>query len=247
MPFKRSESDRDLTFHMILAVAVAGPVSWAIARYTGTWSTGLSTTLWITIAASMVIFALSTVITRESWRLTPLICAYMVILGVLATVWSQVPETPLHGTLTGWVYFHIAVSVTTYALVTIAAISALAAFVQEHALKTKRPTALTRILPSVTGCDFLLARFLGIGEVVLFMGLASGMAVEYAETGILLHLDHKTLLTIITFLLIGGLLFVQYRSGLRGRKAARIVLVAYLLLTLGYPGVKFVSDVVLST
>ena len=31
-----------------------------------------------------------------------------------------------------------------------------------------------------------------------------------------------------------------------GRRAARYVLVAYLLLTLGYPGVKFVTDVLLA-
>ena len=34
--------------------------------------------------------------------------------------------------------------------------------------------------------------------------------------------------------------------GLRGRVAARGVLIGYLLLTLGYPGVKFVTDVVMA-
>ena len=33
---------------------------------------------------------------------------------------------------------------------------------------------------------------------------------------------------------------------IRGRRAARIVLLAYLLLTLAYPGVKFVTDVILA-
>jgi len=33
---------------------------------------------------------------------------------------------------------------------------------------------------------------------------------------------------------------------MRGRKAARIVLLAYLLLTLGYLGVKVVTDVLLA-
>lgn len=245
LPFKRPDTGRDAMYNIILLVAVIGPVSWAFARYTGTWSTGLSTTLWITIAASMVIFAISTLMTRESWRLTPLVSMYMVILGVLATIWSQAPETPMHGPLTTWVGIHIAVSVITYAFVTIGAISALAAFVQERALKTKKPTSLTRLLPSVTDCERLLVRFLAIGQVVLLMGLISGMAVDYTSTGMLLHVDHKTLLSILTFLLIGGLLIAHYRSGLRGRKATRIVLVAYLLLTLGYPGVKFVTDVVL--
>ena len=38
----------------------------------------------------------------------------------------------------------------------------------------------------------------------------------------------------------------HFKTGLRGRQAARMVLLAYLLLTLGYPGVKFITDVVLS-
>jgi ABC-type uncharacterized transport system permease subunit len=59
-------------------------------------------------------------------------------------------------------------------------------------------------------------------------------------------LSHKTLLAVLAFLVIGLLLLLHYRSGLRGRRAARVVLVAYLLLTLAYPGVKFVTDVLLS-
>jgi ABC-type uncharacterized transport system permease subunit len=36
------------------------------------------------------------------------------------------------------------------------------------------------------------------------------------------------------------------RVGLRGRRAARVALFAWLLLTLAYPGVKFVTSVLLS-
>jgi ABC-type uncharacterized transport system permease subunit len=53
-------------------------------------------------------------------------------------------------------------------------------------------------------------------------------------------------LTIAAFVVIGGLLVCHYGSGVRGKMAARIVLLAYLLLTLGYPGVKFVTDVLMA-
>ena len=39
---------------------------------------------------------------------------------------------------------------------------------------------------------------------------------------------------------------VRKRRGVRGRRAARVVLLAYLLMTLGYPGVKFVTDVLMA-
>jgi ABC-type uncharacterized transport system permease subunit len=61
-----------------------------------------------------------------------------------------------------------------------------------------------------------------------------------------MRFSHKTLLTMLAFLLIAGLLVLHNRTGVRGRRAARLVLLAYLLLTLGYPGVKFVTDVLMA-
>jgi ABC-type uncharacterized transport system permease subunit len=60
-----------------------------------------------------------------------------------------------------------------------------------------------------------------------------------------MKIDHKTVLSFAAFLAIAGLLWVHHRGGISGRRAARYVLFAYLLLTLAYPGVKFVSDVIL--
>ena len=72
------------------------------------------------------------------------------------------------------------------------------------------------------------------------------MALSLTETGELLRFDHKTVLTFLAFILIGLLLVLQSRSGLRGKRLGRLVLLCYLLLTLAYPGVKFVSDVLLT-
>ena len=50
-------------------------------------------------------------------------------------------------------------------------------------------------------------------------------------TGALLVFDHKTLLALATFVVIGSLLLVHLRTAVGGRAAARLVLVAYLLLS----------------
>ncbi|HEX9568218.1 MAG TPA: cytochrome c biogenesis protein CcsA [Rhodospirillales bacterium] len=244
LPLRRDHS-RDFTFWALLAVAVAGPLSSVLAALGGIWRTDLSMALWVTVAASMALFAAAAAVSREAWRLTPLVCGYMVCLAVLATVWGHAPVKPLGSAPGGWILVHIVVSVATYALVTIAAVAALAAFMQERALKLKQPTTLTRLLPSVADCEELLVRLLVLGEIVLAIGLATGMALQLKETGSLLKFDHKTVLTVAAFVVIGGLLLAHFKSGLRGRKAARIVLLAYLLLTLGYPGVKFVTDVLM--
>ena len=244
----RRDHRPDIVFWLVLMVAVAGPLILVLVTMAGSWRTDLSTALWVTIAATMAIFAVIAVLAHETWRLAPLISAYMAALGIVATIWSQVPHQPMSSATTGggWIGIHIGVSVGTYALVTLAAVAALAAFLQERALKNKRPTALSRLLPSVADCEGLEVRLLILGEIVLAIGLATGMVLQYGETGTLLIIDHKTILTITAFVVIGGLLAAHFKSGLRGRQAARIVLLAYLLLTLGYPGVKFVTDVIMA-
>ncbi len=242
----RGEEGRDVTFWLTLGVAVAGPLVWVFIKMSGSWQTGLSTTLWVTISASMIIFAAITVLNDKAWRLTPLMIPYMAILAVFAIFWQQAPETrPLTETPDGWIQAHILISVATYALVTIAAIAALAAFLQERALKAKRPTTLTRQLPSVAESESLLVRLLIIGEIVLGMGMATGMATQFQETGSIIEWDHKAILSLTTFAVIGALLITHFSTGTRGRRITRLVLLAYLLLTLGYPGVKFVTDVMI--
>jgi ABC-type uncharacterized transport system permease subunit len=242
----RGEEGRDGTFWLTLGVAVAGPLALVIVNMSESWHTGLSTTLWVTIAVSMIIFSAITILNDKTWRLTPLMIPYMAVLAVFAIIWQQAPQShPLVEAPGGWVQAHILISVATYALVTIAAVAALAAFLQERALKNKRPTQLTRLLPSVAESEGLLVRLLIIGEIVLGLGLATGMASQYQETGSIIQLDHKAILSLTTFAVIGGLLTAHFISGVRGRRVTRFVLLAYLLLTLGYPGVKFVTDVLL--
>ena len=81
-----------------------------------------------------------------------------------------------------------------------------------------------------------LVKSCGVGLVVSEMIASKAM----------IHAAKKTVLTVTTFAVIGGLLWAHFKTGLRGRKAARIVLLAYLLLTLGYPGVKFVTDIIMA-
>ena len=71
------------------------------------------------------------------------------------------------------------------------------------------------------------------------------MGTQFMETGAVLVFDHKTVLSIGAFAIIGALLLAHHKTGMRGRKAARLALLAYLLLSLGYVGVKLVTDVLM--
>ena len=242
----RRTPQRDAVFWSALLVAVFGSLVFVCVRQSAGWHTGLSTALWLTVAACLLLHTIISAFSADNWRLTSLLLPYLFLLGVLAIIWEQAPEQPLAGDAPlAWVGAHIVVSVTTYGLITLAAVAALAAALQEKSLKAKKRTKLSSILPSVAGSENILVRLLISSEIVLFIGLLTGMATLYSSTGKLLIFDHKTMFSIIVLVVVGALLFAHFKSGVRGRSATRLVLLAYLMLTLGYPGVKFVTDILL--
>lgn len=244
---QRRENARLDTAHWgALALAVMGPGFWALAHVAEHWQAGLGAALWVSIAVTMGLFAMLAWSMDHVWRLTQLIAPYMLALAVLAVFSPDEAAMPAAQGADGWVVLHILISVATYGLVTIAAVAALAAFLQDRALKAKRPTRLTHTLPSVTDCERITVRLLGWGEGILGLGLVTGMTALYRDTGQFLAFDHKTVLSLLAFVVIGVLLVVQHQTGLRGRKAARLVLLGYLLLTLGYLGVKVVTGLILA-
>jgi len=151
LPLRRGRERPDLLFWAAVAVAVAGPAAYSLVQLGGAWQTGLSAALWVSIAASMALFALLALVTREAWRLRPLLLPSLSPPGGRAAVWRHVPgREGLAAAPDAWLSAHIALSVATYGLCTLAAMAAAAAVLQERALKRKRPTALTRALPSVS-------------------------------------------------------------------------------------------------
>lgn len=246
LPFLRQAARADAVFWLLLGAALAGASALSAVSLAAEWQTGLPTALWLAVAVSLAIFGLVVMRAREAARLTPLLLPYLLVLGTLATAFGPlVGHEPLPGVADGWLVTHIATSVATYGLCTIAAVASAAVFLQERALKRRRPNAFTRMLPSVADAERLELRLLAASEVVLAAGIATGISELYVTSGEFFTVSHKTLLSVLAFAVIGVLLLLHYRSGLRGRRAARIVLVAYLLLTLAYPGVKFVTDVLL--
>lgn len=233
-------------FWLLSAVAAVGPLVLIVVRFGGVWSTGLAETLWVTVLASVVLFAIAAAVWREGWRLSPLLFPYLLLLGLIASVWEQAPRGPMPDALRdGWILFHVAIAVITYGLLTLAAIAGLAVLIRERGMRSRKRGALSDLLPSVADAERLEVRLLVASEVVLGLGVLTGMGLQLLSTGSVLAFDHKTLLTVGGFVLIAVLLFAHFRTGLRGRKAARLLLVGYLLVTLGFPGVKFVQDVLL--
>jgi ABC-type uncharacterized transport system permease subunit len=203
-----------------------------------------------------VLFCAISAVSRAARRLAPVLLAYLIGLGVLAILWQHEPARPLGEIASpAWFAAHILVAIAAYGLLTLAAVAGIAVVLRERALKAKRPAgerptgigwgAFVRALPSVVEGEELQGWLLGASAWVLAAALASGMAIEWLERRVLVVLDHKTVLSLLTFALILVVVALRRQGGLSSRRAAHYVLVAYLLLTLAYPGVKFVTDVLL--
>lgn len=233
-------------FWGLFLLAAAGPLIICIRFVQVGWQTGFAAALWVTIAGCLLAFLMLSAVTRNAHRLSCLLMPYLLILSLSAAVWGGTTAETLQGQPPAWIVLHIATSVLTYVLLTLAAIAGASVVIHEGALRRKKRFPILDRLPSSADSERLELRLLLASEAVLGLGIISGMAVQYLLNGAILSFDHKTLFSFLAFAVIGVLLIAHYRVGVRGRQAARIVLVGYLLITLGYPGVKFVTDILIA-
>lgn len=234
-------------FWVLLSVAAAGPLLFVIVSIGSSWRSDVAMALWLAVSASLLIYLPLCWLRREARGLTVLLVPYLFLMALGATIAGMAPHIVLNEGLPGtWFSAHIAVALATYALLTLAAITGLAIFIKERALKKKQMSSgIAPVLPSIADCEKLQGQLLGAAVIVLVCGLVTGIALQNYLNGHVLEFDHKTVLSLVTLGILAVLWLVNSRFGMRGRTVSRLVLVAYLLLTLAYPGVKFVAEILI--
>lgn len=242
----RGLDSRAIVFWPSLLVALAGTaVLLGIEGRRGV-PTGFADALWLSVGACLAAYAVLAVLSREGRRLAIVLVPFLVASGLLGTFWLTGATRVLRPDVASiWVAIHVGASLATYALVTLAAVAGIAILVQERAIKRKAKGALSARLPNVAVCESLELYLLIAAALVLGAGIATGMAWSYLQGGSLMPVDHKTVLALLAFVLVLAVLGLHRLTGLRGRSAARWVLGASLALILAYPGVKFVTEVLL--
>lgn len=226
------------------AIATAATLYWMISRE---WGLGLPTALLASIVATQLAFAFALFRSRDILPLGSLLGPYLVIAAALV-VWADAISEG-EAVLTnvgGWLGAHMGAAILSYGFVTLGAIASGAIILRERALKRRKRGLLTDRLPSISVTERTEIFGLAAAEVILGLAIIFGIGAEHAASGLFFQLTHKSLLSLIAFAVIGVLLWLHLQKGVRGRLAARICLTVYLLISLGYPGVKFVSDVLLS-
>jgi len=141
------------------------------------------------------------------------------------------------------IQLHAFLALLAYAALSVAALVALMLLFQERALRQHQLRRLLVGFPPLTLAETLLFRLIGSGFVLLTLALVTGML--FVDDLLAQHLMHKTVLSVLAWIVFGALLFGRVRAGWRGRRAVHLVLVAMLLLLLAFFGSKFVLELLL--
>ena len=138
---------------------------------------------------------------------------------------------------------HAWLALLAYATLAIAALLAVMLWAQERALRRREFHLWLRALPPLTELEDLLFRTITVGFILLTATLLTG--VLFVENFLVQKLTHKTVLSVLSWLVFGGLLMGRWRYGWRGAKAVHWTLTAMALLLLAFFGSKFVYEMVL--
>ncbi len=149
------------------------------------------------------------------------------------------PSPPL-----GWrLEIHAWLALLAYATLGIAALLAVMLWLQERALRRRDFRSWLRALPPLTELEVLLFRTITVGFVLLTLTLLTGLL--FVEDFLAQKLLHKTVLSVLSWIVFGALLIGRWRYGWRGIKAVHWTLTAMVLLVLAFFGSKFVLELVL--
>ncbi|RJG03730.1 cytochrome C assembly family protein [Noviherbaspirillum sedimenti] len=206
----------------------------------------LSATLWISVA---VYWIESRNFPLDGLRALVLPCAAVAVL-LPAVFPGSVVSLEGKSALFAW---HVAISLLAYSTLTIAAFHAVLMALQESKLHTRAPAArqpgwfsaaLDR-LPALLTMEKLLFRLIGLGFVLLTLTVLSGVIFSEQLFGQPVKWSHKTIFTMLSWLMFGLLLVGRRWRGWRGKTALSFTLSGFATLLLAYVGSRFVLEVVL--
>jgi ABC-type uncharacterized transport system permease subunit len=137
---------------------------------------------------------------------------------------------------------HVLLSVCAYSLLTIAFLQALLLALQDRQISRKQPASIMR-LPPMQLMENLLIQIIAIGFFILSLSLVTGLMFLSDIFG--QHLIHKTVLSVLAWVIFGILLWGRWTQGWRGKKVIRWTIGGFLSLMLAYFGSKLVLELIL--
>jgi ABC-type uncharacterized transport system permease subunit len=193
-------------------------------------------------ALVIILLLISSAFTRSTLYDAGLV-ALPIAAGVLMLEWvlpqDAIPMTDLSSGIT----LHLISSVLAFGVLSIAGVYALFAAVIDHFLRHHQLNPLVKTLPALEVLESLLFQLITTGLLLLSVSLLSGLL--FINDIFAQHLLHKTVLSIMAWLMFVLLLWGRWRYGWRGSLAVRMTLGGVVLLLLAYFGSKLVLEVFL--
>ncbi len=168
----------------------------------------------------------------------------LVVLPIISLIFLfDFKDNPVSVRFNNFLFIHVILSLISYSILCLSAAQSLILKVQEKKLKLNKPIGLISSLPSLDAMDKLLFRMLALGVLFLSLSLLSGFI--FLEDIFSQHLAHKTILSILAWIIFIFLIYTKKKYGWRGGKAANITLICFFILFLSYFGTKTVLEIIL--
>lgn len=133
---------------------------------------------------------------------------------------------------------HILISIAAFSILGLAALQALLLFMQNHLLRSKKPSGMINILPPLQTMESLLFQIIWIG--FLFLSASLWSAYLCLTDSIITPPIEKIVFSMLAWILFGILIYGRHHSGWRGLTAVRWTLSGIALLSIAYFGSKLV-------
>ena len=128
----------------------------------------------------------------------------------------------------GWLIAHIILIFTGYAALVLSFGASLLYLLQEHRLKSKKPSSLISFLPALEVIDQIGYRSLLLGFPFMTLGLITGSIVAMSAYGHIDFSDPKILLSLLLGVVYMIMVVTRWNSGWRGRRAAVLATCAFV-------------------
>lgn len=167
-------------------------------------------------------------------------------LASLAVLGYQLAGHPASSQIDSWpLVLHAWIALLSAATLAVSAIFAVMLWLQERALQKRQWHHTLMSLPPLVTIETMLFRSIKLGFALLTLTLLTGIV--FVSDLFAQHLAHKTILSIISWLIFGALLLGRWKYGWRGTRAAKWTLVAFAILFLSFFGAGYAMEYVLKT
>ena len=168
------------------------------------------------------------------------------LLALAAMVWAisgYAPDESTGSPMTWQMQAHILISVFAYGLLTVGAIVAINALLQDRRLRYGQLSAANHLFAPLETTERLLFVITASGFAALLLAVVSGFM--FVDDLFAQHLVHKTALSLLALTLFGLLVAGRQFAGWRGKRAVYLYLWGFFILCLAYFGSRYILEQVL--